>query len=163
MKKHLGLILSFSLLLTGCKNTEEKHFPELLGLQWYEEIDNAKLDMHKFTLKEESEEIGLAGDLQTLLEYSDVTLYEQPCDVILCFTSLGLIGINYHDPNGQYEDWLNRIATLYGNPTEKDDFYAAWDNAPLGTKTTIYIFSMENEVQISFFTDQSGSETVSLS
>ncbi len=97
------------------------------------------------------------------MEYSDVTLYDRPCDVTLCFTSLGLIGVNYHDANGQYEEWKKQITNVYGEPTDTSEYgleewMATWENDPLGIGTSIYVFYQENNVQISFFTDETGSE-----
>ena len=164
MKRAYICSLVFALLLTACAKIDESTPDEsmssdTLGLQWYAEKDTVKQEMQAYTLKNESEETSPAGQVQTLLEYSGVTLYEQPCDVILCFTSQGLIGINYHDEAGQYAQWVERVTAAYGEPTETSDFgMTIWENDPIGAGTTIYVFDMEDDVQISFFTDDSGSE-----
>lgn len=160
MKRIYICSLEFTLLFTACAENSDGTSADILGLHWYAEEDTVKQSMQNYTMKNESEEIGVSGDIQTLLEYSGAFLYEQPCDVVLCFTSLGLIGINYHDTTGQYEQWIERITNVYGEPTELSDFgIASWENDPLGTGTSIYIFDMEDDVQISFFVDETGSET----
>lgn len=153
------------LLLTACTedSNNTKNENDILGLDWYSEKDTVKHKMQNYNLKSESEEVVAAGEKQTLLEYSDVTLYDRPCDVTLCFTSLGLIGVNYHDANGQYEEWKKQITNVYGEPTDTSEYgleewMATWENDPLGTVTSIYVFYQENNVQISFFTDETGSE-----
>lgn len=147
------------LLLTACTkgSNDTKDENDILGLSWYSEKDIVKHKMQDYPLKSESEEVGIAGEKQTLLDYSGVTLYDCPCDVTLCFTSLGLIGVNYHDTNGQYQEWIEQITSVYGAPTETNEFeITTWENDPLGTGTSIYLFSFEqeNHVQISFFTDE---------
>ncbi len=152
------------LLLTACTKGSNniKNENDILGLNWYSEKDIVKHKMQDYDLKSESEEVGAAGEKQTLLEYSGVTLYDRPCDLTLCFTSLGLIGVNYHDANGQYQEWIEQITSVYGEPTETSEYgverMATWENDPLGTGTSIYVFYQENDVQISFFTDETGSE-----
>jgi len=161
------------LLLTACTKGSNniKNENDILGLNWYSEKDIVKHKMQDYDLKSESEEVGAAGEKQTLLEYSGVTLYDRPCYLTLCFTSLGLIGVNYHDANGQYQEWIEQITSVYGEPTETSEYgveewndvnecrTATWENDPLGTGTSIYVFYYRgNGVQISFFTDETGSE-----
>ncbi len=161
----MGTLFSLS-LLTACSENNEKdekiiESSDTLDLKWYSEKDAVKKSMSNYTMISESEEIGLAGEMQTLLEYSGTNLYEQPCDVTLCLTSIGLIGINYHDLNGQYDQWVERITNSYGEPTEISDFgMASWENDPIGIGTSIYVLYTDNDVQISFFADETGSETV---
>lgn len=160
MKRIYICSLGFTLLFNACAENSDGTSADILGLHWYAEEDTVKQAMQNYTLKNESEEIGASGDIQKLLEYSGASLYEQPCDVVLCFTNLGLIGINYHDTIGQYEQWIEQITNVYGEPTELSDFgIASWENDPLGAGTDIYIFEMEYDVQISFFVDETGSET----
>lgn len=167
MKKICICILGLALLFTACtensENTEANisdsgTASDTLDLTWYEEKAIIEQKMQNYTLESESEEISSSGQVQTLLEYSGVNLYEQPCHVILCFTNLGLIGINYHDTDGQYAKWVERIIAVYGEPTQTSDSMTLWENDPLGTGTTIYVFDMGEDIQISFFTDDTGSE-----
>lgn len=49
----------------------------------------------------------------------------------------------------------------YGEPTEISDFgMALWENDPVGAGTSIYVFNTDNDVQISFFADETGSDTI---
>lgn len=163
MKKICVCFIGTALLFTACTENNENimESSDILGLHWYSKQETVKQDMQNYNLISESEETGYAGEMQTLLEYSGTILHEQPCDVTLCFTSIGLIGINYHDTNGQYDQWVERMANSYGEPTEISDFgMALWENDPVGAGTSIYVFNTDNDVQISFFADETGSDTI---
>lgn len=161
MKRIYTGLIGLTLIFTSCAENNKDIKSDILGLDWYSEKDTVKQEMNDYIFKNESEEIGASGEKQTLLEYSGVTLHEKQCDVRLCFTSMGLIGINYNDISGQYEQWVEYITMNYGEPTETSDFnMASWENDPIGTGTSIYVFEIENGVQISFFADETGSETV---
>lgn len=160
MKKVIGILLCVPLLLTGCSNQKkaEKSDP-MLKLEWYSGIDAAKQVMSAYHLDEQSEEVS-NGQLQTLLEYDDVQLYGRSCDVTLCFTNLGLIGINYHADEDNYGAWTRRLTEQFGTPSSEDEAMTIWENPPLEGTLSAYVFRWEDDVQISFFADDTGSETV---
>lgn len=167
MKRCYAMALLAAMLFTGCQNiititdsdSETNAAPELLGLEWYSSIGTAEKIMSAYRLDDRSEEAAWGGQLQTLLEYDDVPLYETPCDVTLCFTSLGLIGINYHDDDGSYTAWKERLTEKFGAPSEESDDTIMWENPPLAGTMSAYVFQWEDDVQISFFADDTGSET----
>lgn len=159
MKKYICTLLCIPLLLTGCskRNTKENSDP-LLNLAWYTDIDTAKQVMSGYRFDEQIEEVSGGGQLQTLLEYDDVKLYGQPCDVTLCFTNLGLIGINYHADVDNYGAWKKLLTEQFGTPSSEDENTTIWEHpAPEGTLSA-YVFRWEDDVQISFFADDTGSE-----
>ncbi|MCQ2408737.1 MAG: hypothetical protein MJ065_09475, partial [Oscillospiraceae bacterium] len=81
------------------------------------------------------------------------------CDAVLCFTSLGLVGVNYFDTNASdYHYWVKKLTSFYGSPSETQFDYTAWSRSPVGSGTMIYVFALEDGVQISFFADDTGSE-----
>ncbi len=160
MKKYVCILPCLALLLTGCSNsnTQEPNDP-MLKLDWYSSIDTAKQTMSAYHLDAQSEEVS-NGQLQTLLDYDDVQLYGQSCDVTLCFTSLGLIGINYHADEDHYEAWTRRLTEQFGTPSSENENTTIWENPPLEGTLSAYVFRWEDDVQISFFADDTGSETV---
>lgn len=96
---------------------------------------------------------------EKILEFSDVKYFDKSCDVVLCFTSLGLVGINYFDSNtDNFDYWTEKISSIYGKPYDSRKDYAIWNKSPLGKNTMICIFRFDDEVQISFFADDTGSE-----
>ncbi len=89
---------------------------------------------------------------QVLLDYSGAELFEIPCDVTLCFVSDGLVGFNYHDTRKMdYRDWFEMLETKYGVPTEAGNGMASWYENPIGKNTALYLFHLEEGVQISFY------------
>jgi len=81
------------------------------------------------------------------------------CDVVLCFTSLGLVGMNYYDSNADnYDYWVQKLTDIYGTPSETQSDYTAWYDDPVGKGTIIYVLALDDGVQISFFADDTGSE-----
>jgi hypothetical protein len=93
------------------------------------------------------------------MEYENVRYLGKNCDSVLCFTSLGLVGINYFDSDvNNYDFWINKLSEMYGSPDETQYDYAVWSGNPVGEGTMIYVFALEDGVQISFFADDTGSE-----
>ena len=130
----------------------------LKGLQFYGGIDSERRKMSSYTQLYEyrSEEAGQPWQL--IMEYENVPYLNRKCDAVLCFTSLGLVGINYFDGNtGNYRDWVNQLTDIYGSASDSQSDYTAWTGNPVGSGTAIYIFALEDDVQISFFADDSGS------
>ena len=77
----------------------------------------------------------------------------------LCFTSIGLVSVNYFDYNSNnYSYWIDQLTKIYGEPDETQYDYTAWNSSPVGEGTMIYAFDLEDGVQISFFADDTGSE-----
>ncbi|MBQ8926844.1 MAG: hypothetical protein IJ055_01040 [Oscillospiraceae bacterium] len=132
---------------------------EVLDLTFYMDPDAARTQMHRYAQRYEyrTEEPGQPWEL--IMEYGNVPYEGQNCDVVLCFTSLGLVGINYFDADaGRFDAWTERLGTLYGEPDTAQYDYAAWSGDPVGVNTMIYVFQLEDGVQISFFADDTGSE-----
>ena len=93
------------------------------------------------------------------MEYEKVPYLGKRCDGVLCFTSLGLIGINYFDHDAKsYGDWLEQLTELYGSPDDMQNGYSVWSSDPVGNDTMIYLLAFDDGVQISFFADDHGSE-----
>ena len=96
---------------------------------------------------------------ELILEYESVPYLSKRCDAVLCFTSLGLVGVNYFDAKADnYGTWVKKLTEIYGSPSETQYDFTAWSSNPVGNGTMIYIFALEDGVQISFFADDTGSE-----
>ena len=96
---------------------------------------------------------------ELVMEYENVPYEDKNCDAVLCFTSLGLVGISYLDSNGNdYDYWINHLSEIYGSPDEEYPDYTVWTDNPFGNNTMLYVFALEDGVQISFFADDTGSE-----
>ena len=105
----------------------------------------------------QTEEAGQPWEL--IMEYENVPYLGKNCNAVLCFTSLGLVGVNYFDAGiSSYSGWTKQLREIYGAPDEIQYDYTAWNHNPIGDGTAIYIFALENGVQISFFADDTGSE-----
>ena len=129
------------------------------GLQFYGSPDSERRKMSRFTQLYEyrTEEPGQPWEL--IMEYENVPYLGKNCDGVLCFTSLGLVGVNYFDANtGDYNFWVQELTDIYGAPDETQYDYSAWSTSPVGAGTMIYVFALEDGVQISFFADDAGSE-----
>ena len=129
------------------------------GLQFYGSPDSERGKMSRFTQLYEyrTEEPGQPWEL--IMEYENVPYLGKNCDGVLCFTSLGLVGVNYFDANtGDYRFWVQELTDIYGAPDETQYDYSAWSASPVGDGTMIYVFALEDGVQISFFADDAGSE-----
>jgi len=134
-------------------------------IKFYSDIETVKKKMNGYTKQSESSEISPSGQIQDLLSYSDVPVYGQIFDLSLCFTSKGLIGINYikscetGTDEQQFSEWLEKITLDYGEPTGNKNGIAYWDKNPLGEKTSVYLFKFDSQIQIAFYGDDTGSLT----
>ena len=96
---------------------------------------------------------------ELIMAYENVPYEGKNCEAVLCFTSLGLVGVNYFDSNtSDYNYWVKTLTDIYGSPDETQYDYTAWSSSPVGSGTMIYVFVLEDGVQISFFADDTGSE-----
>ncbi len=157
--KYIACCLAFS-LLTGCAHVSEEALRPVMGLQWYASPEEVRTQLSGLHLLEERESIGYAGEWQLLLDYDVTEFYHTSCTLTLCFTSLGLVGLNYHDIGHEktYPEWSLALEGVYGIPTEESKGLSAWYENPLGKNTSIYLFNLEEGVQISFYIEYSGSE-----
>ena len=160
------------LMLIGCEKNNDISISDdysVNKIEFYSDADTVKELMKKYDIVSESEEVSYSGQIQTLLEYNNIMLYDEKWDLTLCFTSLGLIGFNYRShcsPDNldqEYQKWINKISGIYGEPSSSDDYISEWSNNPLGEKTSILIMQLtgyesENGIQISFFADDTDSE-----
>lgn len=153
-RKTIWLILSvLCIILTGCGKTSGETEKPLLGLVWFTSYDDVKKDFSEYTLVNERENDTNSAQHQRMMDYSDVMLYDMSCDLTLCFTDSGLIGLNYHDVkrNQRYHEWYETLEVNYGLPTEQGSGMASWYDNPLGKDTSIYLFNSADGVQISFY------------
>ncbi|MGB4091232.1 MAG: hypothetical protein WBK46_04725 [Ruminococcus flavefaciens] len=133
----------------------------LNGLKFYSSPESGKRKMDGYTKVDEyrTEEAGQPWEL--IMEYENVPYLGKKCDGVLCFTSLGLVGVNYFDSDiSNYNFWVEQLTDIYGSPDETQYDYSVWSDSTAGSGTTIYIFALEDGVQISFFVDDTGSEIV---
>lgn len=131
----------------------------LNGLSFYGSPTSQRQKMSSYTQLYEyrTEEPGQPWEL--IMEYENVPYEGKNCDAVLCFTSLGLVGVNYFDSNtSDYNFWVQMLSSIYGAPDETQYDYKAWSSSPVGSGTMIYVFALEDGVQISFFADDTGSE-----
>ncbi len=144
---------------TEPKPVERTNDFKLNGLQFYGTPDSEREKMRNYTQLYEyrTEESGQPWEL--IMEYENVSYLGKNCDGVLCFTSLGLVGINYFDGNtSNYNFWMQTLTDIYGSPDEMQYDYMAWNQSPVGNGTMIYLFLLEDGVQLSFFADDTGSE-----
>jgi len=154
MRKYLSFITAFAFvtaLLTGCGNRSEKAVKPLLGLSWFAGYDEVLAEMSGNNLIAERETEDKTK--QRMQDYEAVKLYGTDCDLTLCFTDSGLVGFNYHDVkrNQSYRQWFSEIEKEYGIPTEEGSGIASWYDDPLGRNTAVYLFNLEEGVQVSFY------------
>ncbi len=140
-----------SLILSGCGNKTENELLPLLGLSWFMAYDDVKEKMDGYVLLDEREKDDKI--LQEMQDYANIELFGENCDLTLCFTESGLIGFNYHDinKNNNYREWFGTLEANYGIPTEEGSGMASWYDNPLGKNTAIYLFNLEEGVQVSFY------------
>ena len=130
--------LACAAVLSGCNAQPEDRTEPMIGLQWFAEYDDVKAQMDRYTLLEERENPE-QRITQKMLDYTGVSLYDRGCDLTLCFTDSGLIGLNYHDVERHqgFRDWINTLEQTYGLPTEQGSGMASWSSNPLGKHTAI--------------------------
>ena len=131
----------------------------LNGLSFYGSPASQRQKMSVYTQRYEyrTEEPGQPWEL--IMEYGNVPYEGKNCDAVLCFTSLGLVGLSYFDSNSSdYNYWVQKLTEIYGSPDEMQYDYTSWSSSPVGSGTMIYVFALEDGVQISFFADDTGSE-----
>ena len=152
MKKMLSAVIMCALMLTGCAERSQHTRVPMIGLEWFASYDSVKTECSNYTLtaerqKEEHQQI------QKMLDYADIPLFDMNCDLTLCFNDSGLIGFNYHDTEHQqnYHEWLDTIEIYYGIPTEEGTGMASWYDNPLGKNTAVYLFNLEEGVQVSIY------------
>ncbi len=154
MRKGILLItmMACAAAFTSCANTSEDAVKPLIGLEWFTSYDDVKGSMDSYTLLEEREKTEEKVP-QKMQDYTGVALFDYDCDLTLCFTDSGLIGFNYHDINcnQNYKDWYSTLESEYGLPTEEGSGMASWYSNPLGKDTAIYLFNLEEGVQVSFY------------
>lgn len=141
-----------TLLLTSCGKSNDDHIKPMLGLNWFAGYDEVKESMDNLTLINERNNSN-ENVSQKMLDYSGAQLYEINCDLTLCFTDSGLVGFNYHDidRNQNYKQWYESLETDYGLPTEQGRGMAVWYESPLGKDTAVYLFNLQEGVQVSFY------------
>ena len=151
MKKLVFLIIG-TVLLSGCSKNTEINLSPLMGLEWFSGYDYIKNELSNLKLIEEREKTD-SNIKQKMQDYENLSLFDVKCDLTLCFTDSGLIGFNYHDiyKNKNYNEWFSEIEKEYGYPTEESSGMASWYENPLGKNTAIYLFNLEEGVQISFY------------
>lgn len=141
--------------LTGCGKPSEDALKPMLGLNWFAACEDVKSELEgRDAYKLLSERSSGDGQVpQRMLDYSGAELFDLPCDLTLCFTDSGLIGFNYHDVEKQqdYKAWFSTLEGKYGLPTEESSGMASWYENPLGKDTAIYLFNLEEGVQVSFY------------
>ena len=156
-----ALTASVTTVVTEIQTVEEDNSEDYLinGLEFYGSPDSERAKMSRYSQLYEyrTEESGQPWEL--IMEYENVRYLGKNCDSVLCFTSLGLVGINYFDANvNNYDFWINKLSEMYGSPNETQYDYSVWSGNPVGEGTMIYVFVLEDGVQISFFADDTGSE-----
>ncbi len=147
------LVLSLAIApVTGCSESETLFLEPMMGVDWFSEYNEVKEIFNEYSLIEERE-IVAEGKTQQMQDYSDVSLFEKDCDLTLCFTDNGLVGFNYHDTekSAKYKEWFGLLEEHYGYPTEEGTGMASWYDNPLGTNTAVYLFNLQEGVQISFY------------
>ncbi len=154
-----SFILALTIMLAvfvGCAKTSKDLLEPLLGLSWFESYDDVKADLSSLEVIEERESEGEA-EHQKMLDYTGTELFGVSCDLTLCFSRSGLIGLNYHDidKNNSYPQWFSMLESRYGYPTEEGGGMASWYSDPLGKNTSVYLFNLEEGVQISFYASSS--------
>ncbi|MBQ6039533.1 MAG: hypothetical protein IJL32_01965 [Oscillospiraceae bacterium] len=133
------------------------YLPE--GLAFYDNIKEARRVMRHSILRYDYRLEDTGQPWSQILEYSDVSYLGEPCDAALCFTSLGLVGINYFDASAErFSFWKERLTAIYGEPDSSEPDYVRWTDAPVGDGTAVYVFALADGVQISFYSDDTGSE-----
>ncbi len=138
------------LMLSACSGETVQDTGPLIGLSWFAEYDTVKDSLGDYKLIRERENTETAQKMQ---DYSGVPLFGQPCDLTLCFTGSGLVGLNYHDVGKaqSYREWYSTLETSYGLPTEEGSGMASWYDDPLGKDTAVYLFNLEEGVQVSYY------------
>lgn len=129
------------------------------GLSFYNSANRGRAKMSDYSQSYEYriEEPGEPWEL--IMEYERVRYLGRRCDVVLCFTSLGLVGMNYYDSNANnYDYWIQKLTDIYGISSETQSDYTVWYDDPVGNGTMIYVLALDDGVQISFFADDTGSE-----
>ena len=153
MRRQLfAVVVLATVYLTACGKPSEDKLKPLMGLEWFSGYDDVKSELNDYKLLDERENDEEKVP-QKMQDYTDVTFYDYDCDLTLCFTDSGLIGLNYHDVerNQGYKDWYATLETNYGLPTEEGSGMASWFDNPLGKNTAIYLFNLEEGVQVSFY------------
>ena len=136
---------------------KEAYLPD--GLAFYDSPEAARRVMRSSRLLYDYRLEDDGQPWSQILEYSGVSYLGEPCDAVFCFTSLGLVGINYFDANaGRFAFWKEKMTAIYGAPDGSEPDYVRWTDAPVGAGTAVYVFALEDGVQISFYSDDSGSE-----
>ena len=129
------------------------------GLKFYGDPDSERRKMIGCTKGYEYRTEDKGQPWELIMEYENVPYLGRNCGSVLCFTSLGLVGVNYFDSSTtDYSYWVKALTDIYGKPDEEQDEYAAWKNSPVGKDTMIYVFALDDGIQISFFADDTGSE-----
>ena len=130
----------------------------LNGLKFYGSAETERRKMSAYEQTAEYKKSNTGQPWEQIVEYSGVTYLDKKCDADLSFTSLGLVGINYFDPNNTaYSYWTAQLTEIYGEPSVVQYDYMEWSDSPVGSGTKIYVFTLEDGVQISFYADDSGS------
>ncbi len=151
-------ILLTAALLTGCQIDEPPTDSAMLGLAWYSDIGTVRSAMSAYDA-DEQKEITVGGEEQTWLTYDDVKLYDQPCDLTLCFTQQGLVSIVYDADEDDYNAWSSRMIKLLGDPSQDEDGRILW-NDPIGDGMTDVLLTStpddvkDEEIRVTFFSDE---------
>ena len=152
MRRKITIITAIALIsFSGCSEAPAEEYVPLMGLEWFTEYDAVKAELSTSELISEREDNSTIP--QKMQDYADMQLFDINCDLTLCFTDSGLIGFNYHDTkrNQSYRKWFGMIESEYGIPDEQGNGMASWYDDPVGKNTAVYLFNLQDEVQISFY------------
>ena len=143
--------IALLMFTTGCNKVSEQQLSPLRGIAWFTEMEEVKNVLSDMELIAERES-GEGTQKQYLLDYSGANLFETDCDFTICCTSQGFAGVNYHDIEHvkTYHQWLTQLEDIYGLPTEKGNGMASWYQNPVGKNTAVYLFNLEEGIQVSF-------------
>ena len=152
--KLLAVCFALTIVMTGCNEVTEQQLAPLRGLAWFTDIEEVKntlsaMDMELIAERESGED----AQKQYLLDYSGGSLFTTDCDLTICCTNQGFAGVNYHDIEHEltYREWLTQLEDVYGLPTESGNGMASWYQNPVGKNTAVYLFNLEEGIQVSFY------------
>lgn len=157
MKRIIPIFLTAA-LLTGCQIDETPTDSALLGLAWYSDIGTVRSVLSAYDADEQTQ-MTVGGEEQTWLTYDDVKLYDQPCDLTLCFTQQGLVSIIYDAEEDNYNAWSSRLIKLFGTPSQDEEGRILW-NDPIGDGMTYVLLTStpddvkDEEIRVTFFADE---------
>ena len=130
------------------------------GFTFFDSIDKVKSELSNYYLIDEEDSVSISNQNQHLIYYEYPSQENIGAQICLCFIDNKLTAVNFRFVSATYttseifNNIRDNISAKYGQPDSSDTGALNWFVEPFGPATSFFLYSYDNTVQFSFFTDE---------